>query len=156
MHEKKTNALTGQTRVALEGRLVIDVGRHGNRRGDFLRLILASSSQFTLCSVTKLWALLERQLNTQRVCTSWQRLLNWCVLHDVVTLANSFLTNASFLHISVADVSKHSTPSTSGWTRSVNHHTGENHAATRILPFEGELILQLWFERSIVLALQCE
>lgn len=38
----------------------------------------------------------------------------------------------------------------------MNHHTGENDAATRILPFEGELILKLLFERSIVLALQCK
>lgn len=38
MHERKTNALTGQTRVAFEGRLAIDVGHHGNLRGDFYAL----------------------------------------------------------------------------------------------------------------------
>lgn len=38
MNEKKTSALTGQTRVAFEGRLAIDVGRRGNLRGDFYKL----------------------------------------------------------------------------------------------------------------------
>lgn len=38
----------------------------------------------------------------------------------------------------------------------MNHHTDENDAAIRILPFVGELILKLLFERSIVLASQCE
>lgn len=50
MHEKKTNALTGQTRVAFEGRFAIDVGRHGNLRGDFCALFwLIVSVHVLLC-----------------------------------------------------------------------------------------------------------
>lgn len=50
MHEKKTNALTGQTRVAFEGRFVIDVGRRGNLRGDFCALFwLIVSIHVVLC-----------------------------------------------------------------------------------------------------------
>lgn len=133
MHEKKTNALTGQTGIAFEGRLAPTSVATATRVGAPTHRF-SPWPQIVFGSLTKLWVLLKRQPFPESVQTL-ATTAEWPVLHDVVTLANSFLTNASFsmFLLRTCRDTAHNPP----LAEPVNHHTGQSRAATRILPFEG-------------------
>lgn len=104
-----------------------------------LRIILAHC--LSSCSaLLPSWGFSWKDNWSQRVCKSW-RLLHCSVLHDVVTQANSFLTNASFciFLLWTCPNTAHRLPlvELSPWTI----------LRVRTMPFEGELISKLLFER---------